>query len=341
MNDLNFGLVGCGRIGERHAEILTKLKGARLIAVCDPKKEQADNFSKKYNTKTYYDYRELLKDSDVDIISVCTPTGLHAKIVIDGAKASKHIITEKPMALNSADAKNMIKECEKANVKLFVVKQNRYNPPVMKAYEALKKGRFGKLVLLNTTVRWSRPQEYYDQDSWRGTLAMDGGVFMNQASHHIDLLRWFGGPVNSVFAKIDTFTHKIEVEDTGVAILKFQNGALGIIEATTCVYPKNLEGSLTIIGEKGTAKIGGFAVNKIDVWDFKNYENEDELITKSSVVPPDIGFSHREFFKNVIGSIKTNKDPLLDGIEGLKTLELIEAIYESARTGKEVKLKNI
>lgn len=339
---VNIGLVGCGRISEKHLEAISQLKDCKLIAVCDVIKERAKNIAEKFNCEYYTNYEDMLKNSDINLISVCTPSGLHAKHTIMAAKMKKHVLTEKPMALNTKDADEMIRICKENNIKLFVVKQNRYNPPVLKAYEALKKGRFGKLLLLNTTVRWTRPQEYYDQDEWRGTKEMDGGVLMNQASHHIDLLQWFGGPVKSVFAKVATLNHNIEVDDTAIAVLKFKNGAVGVVEATTCAFPKNLEGSLTILGEKGSVKIGGVAVNKIDTWEFKNYENDDELINKFSTVPPNVyGFGHAEVYKNVIGSILNNKEQFIDGEEGKKSLELIEAIYKSAEEKREVFLDEV
>jgi predicted dehydrogenase len=334
---INIGLVGCGRISEKHLEAIKQLNTCKLTAVCDINEERAKKAAEQTGCTYYTDYEEMLKDKNINLISVCTPSGLHPKHTIMAAKYKKHVLTEKPMALKTKDADEMIRVCKEQGVKLFVVKQNRYNPPIQKAYEALKKGRFGKLLLLNTTVRWARPQEYYDQDEWRGTKEMDGGVLMNQASHHVDLLQWFGGPVESVFAKAGTLDHDIEVDDTAIVVLKFKSGALGIIEATTCTFPKNLEGSLTILGTKGSVKVGGFAVNKIDTWDFKDYENDDELIYKHSTVPPNVyGFGHAEVYKNVAGSILNNKDQFVDGEEGRKSLELINAIYKSAEEGREV-----
>jgi len=337
MGVIKFAIVGCGRISDKHIEAIKKIPSAELVGICDSNREKADMTAKNSNVQVYYDYSEMLEKTDADVIDICTPSGLHCEMTIEAAKAGKHVMTEKPMALKLSDADLMLKTCRENNVQLFVVKQNRYNPPIVKLYGALKKGRFGKLFLLNTTVRWSRPQEYYDRDSWRGTKKMDGGVLLNQASHHIDLLLWLGGPVKSVFAITDTLNHNIEVEDIGVAILNFENGAIGVIETTTCIYPKNMEGSLSVFGEKGSAKVGGVAVNKIDHWDFSDYENDDELIVKHSTNPPNVyGFGHIEYIKNVIGAIQNNKVGLVDGEEGRKSLELIEAIYKSAETGKKI-----
>ncbi len=339
MNNLRFGIVGCGRVAPKHFHALKEIEGAELVAVCDTKENIAKEAAEKNNCKHYTDYSEMLNDENINIVTICTPSGLHAEMAAEAAKHKKHVITEKPMALSIKDADMMIKECKDNDVCLFVVKQNRYNPPVKELRRAFEKGRFGKLVLINTTVRWSRPQEYYDQDEWRGTWKMDGGVLMNQASHHVDLVRWFGGEVDSVFAKTATVTHDIEVEDTAAAVIKFKNGTLGVIEATTCVYPKNLEGSLTVIGEKGVVKIGGFAVNKMDTWEFKDYQTEDDVSRSKSTNPPDVyGFGHIEFYKKVVDVMKNNGCAAIDGEEGKKSLQLIEAIYESEKTGKEIKL---
>jgi predicted dehydrogenase len=336
---IRFGLIGCGRIAPRHVLAINSCKNAKLIAVCDNVKSKAVDFSKKYGVeKVYSDYKKMLRDADIDAVTICTPSGLHAQMTIDAANSKKHVVTEKPMALTLKGADKMIESCKKNDIRLFVVKQNRYNPPVKELRKAIDSGRFGKIFLVNTTVRWCRPKEYYAQDKWRGTWRMDGGVFMNQASHHIDLVRWIGGEVKSVIAVIDNFTHpEIEVEDTGAAIIKFKNGAVGVIETTNSAFPKNMEGSVTVLGEKGSAKVGGFAVNNMETWEFADYDNDDEIFRRKSTTPPDVyGYGHIEFFKNVIGSILENKDPLVSGIEGRKTLELITALYKSAKEKKEI-----
>ncbi len=267
---IKFGLLGCGRIAKRHSDLLGggHIAGAELVAVCDNVRERADTLAARFGVPAFYNIDEFLGQKDLDAVSVLTPSGMHPAHAIAAAKAGKHVIVEKPMALRLEDADTMIRACDAAGVKLFVVKQNRFNVPVVKAREALDAGRFGRLILGTVRVRWCRDQAYYDQDKWRGTWAYDGGVLANQASHHVDMLEWFFGDVVSVHARAATALVKIEAEDTAVATLKFKNGALGIIEATTAVRPKDLEGSLSILGEKGTVEIAGFAVNKIRHWRF-------------------------------------------------------------------------
>ncbi|GAB6074889.1 Gfo/Idh/MocA family protein [Nautilia lithotrophica] len=340
---LKFALVGCGRIARRHSDLLgnNQIKNAKLVAVCDIVEEKAKVIGEKFDIPYYTNMDEMMQKEDIDVVSVLTESGNHAKHVINLAKYGKHIVVEKPMALTLDDADKMIEACDKNGCKLFVVKQNRFNVPVIKLREALEAGRFGKLVLGTVRVRWCRTQEYYDQAPWRGTWAMDGGVLTNQASHHIDLLEWMMGDVESVFAKSITALVDIEAEDTAVVTLKFRNGALGIIEATTATRPEDLEGSLSILGEKGAVEIGGFAVNKMVHWRFTEELPEDkEVLEKYSVNPPNVyGFGHKEYYDHVVDCILNDKAQLVDGLEGRKSLELIMAIYESIETGKEVFLR--
>ena len=337
---LKFALVGCGRIAQRHADLLGNrhIAQASLSAVCDEVRERAESMGAKYGVPAYTDMDEMMQKEKVDVVSVLTPSGLHAAHVIRLAKHRKHIIVEKPMALDLDDADAMIAACDEAGIKLFVVKQNRYNVPVQKLRQALEAGRFGKLVLGTVRVRWCRTQDYYDQASWRGTWKMDGGVFANQASHHVDLLEWMMGGVESVYAKGATALVKIETEDTGVAILKFRNGALGIIEATTATRPKDLEGSISILGEKGTVEIGGFAVNEMKVWNFAEPTPEDrDVLEKYKQNPPNVyGFGHQAYLDHVVEAIVHDRPALVDGLEGRKSLELILSMYESIATGREV-----
>jgi len=340
---VRIGLVGCGRIAKRHADLLGNgnIKNAELAAVCDIKEDRAKEYNETYKVPCYFDMHKMMENEDIDLIAVLTPSGMHARNVLDLVKYKKHILVEKPMALTLDDSDSMIRACDENNIKLFVVKQNRFNVPVRKLRQALEDGRFGKLVLGTVRVRWCRTQDYYDQDSWRGTWAQDGGVFANQASHHIDLLEWIMGDVDSVFAKSSTALVDIETEDTGVAILKFRNGAIGIVEATTAARPVNLEGSISILGETGTVEIGGFAVNEMKTWKFADkQDDENEIFEKYSVNPPDVyGFGHKEYYDNVIDSIVNNKRSLVDGLQGRRSLELINAFYESIETGKEVNLR--
>ena len=340
---LKVALVGCGRIAERHSNLLgnNQIKGAKLAVACDLNADKARQIGEKFKIPYYTDMHKMMLNEKIDIVSILTPSGLHAKHCIELAEYGKHIIVEKPMALTLNDADNMIKACDENNVKLFIVKQNRFNLPVLKLREAVESKRFGKIVLGTIRVRWSRDQAYYDQDDWRGTWAFDGGVITNQASHHIDLLEWMMGDVESVYAKSTTALVDIEVEDTAVAVLKFKNGALGIIEATTATRPKDLEGSISILGENGSVEIGGFAVNEMKAWNFteKQY-GDDEVMEKYSINPPNVyGFGHKAYYEHVIDCIRNEKKQLVDGLEGRKSLELISAIYESVETGKEVYLK--
>ena len=337
----NFALIGCGRIASRHAQILHGMDDVNLVAVADIREERAREYAEKYGAVSYADYHEMLEREDIDVVNILTPSGTHAEIGVDVARSGRHVVVEKPMALRLEDADVLTETCSINAVELFVVKQNRFNLPVKKLKEAVDADRFGRLVLGTIRVRWCRRQDYYDQDAWRGTWAMDGGVLTNQASHHIDLLQWMMGPVESVMAKTDTILTDIEAEDTGVAILKFQNGALGVIEATTCARPKDLEGSISILGEKGTVEIAGFAVNKMKTWDFvEPIPGDDEVIEKYAQNPPDVyGFGHHEFLRNVVDCLKEGRHSVVDGLEGRKSLELINAIYESVETGKEVSLR--
>lgn len=342
---LGFALIGCGRIAPKHVEVLTSgaVPGAKLVAVCDEKFERAQFIGRQYDVPAFVNRFEMLEKmaDKIDVISILTPSGMHAEHTLDMAPYGKHIVVEKPMALTLVDADRMIEACDRQGIRLFVVKQNRYNYPVKKLREALEAGRFGKMVLGTVRVRWCRTQEYYEQDSWRGTWTLDGGVFANQASHHVDLLQWMMGEVESVFAKTTTRLVNIEAEDTGVVILRFKNGALGVIEATTATRPKDLEGSLSILGERGSVEIGGFAVNEMKTWNFTEVLPEDqEVVEKYRVNPPNVyGFGHAEYMNKVVECIREGGSALVDGLEGRKSLELISAIYESAETGEEVKLR--
>ena len=341
---LKFALLGCGRIAKKHSELLGggEIKNASLVAVCDIKEEKAKIIGDRYKIPYYTDMDIMMKNESIDVVSILTESGYHAKHVINLAKYGKHLVVEKPMALTLSDADKMIKACEKHACKLFVIKQNRFNVPVRKLREALEGDRFGKLVLGTVRVRWKRDQAYYDQDKWRGTWALDGGVLANQASHHIDMLEWMMGDVLSVFAKANTSLVDIEAEDTAAVILKFKNGALGIIEATTATRPNDLEGSISILGEKGTAVISGFALNKMQTWVFEKKEDgDDNVLDKYSVNPPNVyGFGHKVYYEHLIDCIINKKKQLVDGFSGRKSLEVVIAIYESIDSGKEIFLNS-
>ena len=342
---LKFAILGCGRISSKHCELLGNniIDDASLVAVCDTNLEKAKRTGEKYKVPYYTDMDLMMQSESIDIISILTESGNHAKNVIRLAKYGKHFVVEKPMALTIEDANQMIKTCDKNGCKIFIVKQNRFNLPIIKLREAFEAGRFGKLVLGTVRVRWKRDQNYYDQDPWRGTWALDGGVLANQASHHVDMLEWMMGDVESVFAKASTSLVDIEAEDTIVATLKFKNGALGIIEATTAARPYDLEGSLSILGEKGTVVISGFALNKIQTWTFVDKEEEDgDILNDYSENPPNVyGFGHKAYYEHVIDCITNNKKQMIDGEFGKKSLNIIVAIYNSVESGKEIFLDNM
>lgn len=339
---IDFAIVGCGRIAKRHAELLGtgQIAGARLVAVCDVEPARADAYATRYGVPGFTSLTSMLAQPGIDAVSVLTPSGDHAKHATEVASSHRHVVVEKPMALTLEDADAMIAAADRAGVRLFVVKQNRFNVPVVKAREALEAGRLGKLVLGTVRVRWCREQSYYDQDAWRGTWAQDGGVIANQASHHVDMLGWFMGPVESVHARCARALVDIEAEDTVVATLRFRNGALGVVEATGATRPRDLEGSLSVLGAGGTIEIGGFAVNKIRHWQFVAPDAADaEVMERFSVNPPNVyGFGHQAYYEHVVGCLSEGKPALVDGREGRGSLELVAALYESMASGQEVTL---
>ena len=276
----------------------------------------------------------------IDVLSVLTPSGAHCANVLDLVEYGRPLVVEKPLALRLEDADRMIEACDAHAVKLFVVHQNRYNPPIVKAREALAQGRFGRLVLGTVRLRWMRDQVYYDSESWRGTWAHDGGVFMNQAVHHIDMLSWFMGTAETVRSMAATRLVKIEAEDTGVAIIRYNSGALGVLEATTATRPKDLEGSISILGEKGSVVIGGFFMNQLLTWNFADQQPIDDVIfDQYGKNPPEFGHNLGEYLKGVVQSLTTKKAALVDGLEGRKSLELITALYESIENDADVQIR--
>lgn len=339
---LRIGLVGCGRIARRHADLLGRgvIEDAVLAAVCDTNADRAAEFGQRHGVPAFIALPQMLQGADLDAVSVLTPSGMHAEHAIAVLRSGCHAIVEKPMALTLADADRMVAAAASARRHLLVVKQNRFNVPVVKAREALDAGRFGQLVLGTVRVRWCRDQHYYDQDGWRGTWAQDGGVLANQASHHVDMLQWFMGPVQSVHARSLTALARIETEDTAVATVRFRSGALGVIEATTATRPKDLEGSLSVLGSGGTVEIGGFAVNEIRHWRFTDPRDDDSLVLeRCSVNPPDVyGFGHHAYYEHVARVLRGRERPLVDAAEGRSSLELVAALYESIAAGREVSL---
>lgn len=339
MKNFRVALVGCGRISRNHVDAISRIDGLELVAAADGDAERAEAVAEPLGIPWFTSFEKMLAEVECDVVSICTPSGLHPVQGVIAARLGKHVVTEKPMAISLKAADELVHACDAANVHLFVVKQNRLNAPVQALKRAVDQGRFGRLYMANCTVFWARPQEYYEQAPWRGTWEFDGGAFMNQASHYVDMVQWVMGPVESVMAKTATLARKIETEDTGVAILRFRSGALGVIEVTMLTYPRNLEGSITVLGEKGTAKIGGTAVNKVEHWEFADPEPDDALIRAMDSNPPNVyGYGHEGYYRNVLAVLRGDARPETDGRAGRKSLELILGIYESAKTGREVPL---
>ena len=333
-------LVGCGRIFQKHLEALkAHSENLQLVAVCDVDSAKLATAVASSGVRGFPNLDALLVESDVDIVVLCTPSGLHADQTVRIANAGKHVITEKPMATRWEDGKRMLQACDNAGVRLFVVKQNRCNSTLQMLKSAVNKGRFGRIYMVNVNVFWTRSQEYYESAPWRGTWEFDGGAFMNQASHYVDLLDWIVGPVESLQAYTATLARNIEVEDTGVVSIKWRSGALGSMNVTMLTYPKNLEGSITIIGENGTARVGGIAVNQISHWEFKEPDLLDQAVRDASYETTSVyGFGHHLYYKNVIDVLRGKVEPDTDGREGLRSLELLISIYLSARDGRRVSL---
>lgn len=336
---IRLAIVGCGRISKNHFNAVDAYKDdLELIALCETNKTHAEAYEKKYNIPNYSSLELMLKDKQPDLISICTPSGLHPEQTILAARYGANVITEKPMATRWIDGVRMVKACDEANVHLFVVKQNRLNPTLQLLKQAVEEKRFGKIHMVHLNVFWTRPQAYYDQAKWRGTWEFDGGAFMNQASHYVDLLEWLIGPVSKVQAMVST-TRDIEVEDTGVLNVQWRNGALGSMSVTMLTYPKNLEGSITILGEKGTVRVGGVALNEIQLWDFAEPTPYDEQAKTASYDTTSVyGFGHTLYYKTVVDTLRGGETLATNGREGLKSLELLIATYLSARDDKSISL---
>lgn len=337
---IRFGLVGCGRIAQKHFEALEKHnENAELIAVCDIDPGALSKAEDRTNSRTYQRYEDLLANDEIDVVILCTPSGIHPNQTIMAANVGKHVVTEKPMATRWEDGKAMVSACDQAGVRLFVVKQNRHNATLQALKNAIDNNRFGRIYMVNLNVFWTRPQEYYDSAAWRGTWEFDGGALMNQASHYVDLIDWLIGPVESIHAYTGTLARDIQVEDTAVMNIRWRNGALGSMNVTMLTYPRNYEGSITILGENGTVRVGGLAVNEIQHWEFADSDPDDEHINEASYQTTSIyGFGHPLYYQNVIETFRGEAEPETDGREGLNSLEVLIATYLSARDGRQVAL---
>ncbi|MEJ6949861.1 Gfo/Idh/MocA family protein [Natronospora cellulosivora (SeqCode)] len=351
----NVGLIGCGRISVKHIEgIAANYLEMNLCAVSDLIHERMDRAISDYHheiekrgnifankkLKKYHDYQKLLKDKEIDIVIIGTESGYHASITVDALNANKHVIVEKPMALSISEARKMITVAKEKDLKLAVCHQNRFNPTIQHLKEAIDRGRFGKLVHAVASVRWNRNDHYYSMDNWHGTLALDGGILINQCIHNIDILRWFLGDIERVYAESDNFLRNIETEDAAMAVLRFKSGVIAVIEGTVCVYPSNLEETFNIFGEKGTVRIAGIALNQIKDWKFADSREgeENEMKRFSYETESAYGYGHNLLFKDFLNAIKYNEKPLVDGEEGKKAIELVLGIYKSAKKGKIINL---
>jgi UDP-N-acetyl-2-amino-2-deoxyglucuronate dehydrogenase len=337
---IRIALVGCGRISGSHFGAVEKHAGrVELVDVCDVDPAALATAVARTGARGHESLAAMLRLTDADLVVLTTPSGLHPGQAIEVARSGRHVMTEKPMATRWQDGLRMVKACDEANVRLFVVKQNRRNATLQMLKRAIEQGRFGRIYSVGMNVFWSRPQEYYDSAKWRGTWEFDGGALMNQASHYIDLLDWLFGPVESVMAYTATLARDIEVEDSGVAVVRWRSGALGSVNVSMLTYPKNMEGSITVLGEKGTVRIGGVAANQVQAWDFAEPRPEDAQVDAASYQTTSVyGFGHPVYYENVIDTLRGDAEPETDGREGLRTLELLIAMYLSSRDGKRVAL---
>jgi UDP-N-acetyl-2-amino-2-deoxyglucuronate dehydrogenase len=337
---IRFALVGCGRIAQNHfAALRAHGSDAELSDICDVDEASLGAAAALTGARAWPSLSQLLAETNADAVIVATPSGLHSAQAVDIASTGRHVISEKPMATHWADGRRMVEACDKAGVRLFVVKQNRRNATLQLLKRAIDEGRFGRVYMVNVNVFWSRPQSYYDSAPWRGTRDLDGGAFMNQASHYVDLLDWLIGPVESVHAYTATLARHIEVEDTGVLSVRWRSGAIGSMNVTMLTHAKNLEGSITVIGEKGTVRIGGVAVNEIQHWEFAEAHPDDASVASASYATTSVyGFGHPLYYNNVIGVLRGTVEPETDGRAGLKSLEILIAAYRSAQQGRRIDL---
>ncbi len=337
---IRLGIVGCGRISSRHFEAIERhAADLELAAVCDSNTALAADTGRRHRVPSYTCLEAMLREARLHGIVLCTPSGLHPAQAIRGAAAGVHVITEKPMATRWHDGLEMVRACDAAGVNLFVVKQNRCNATLQALRQAVRERRFGRIFMVNINVFWSRPQEYYDSADWRGTWEFDGGALMNQASHYVDLVDWLIGPVESVQAYVGTQARHIQVEDSAVVSVRWRSGALGSVNATMLAYARNFEGSITILGETGTVRIGGVAVNEIQHWEFAEPRPEDQRVRDASYATSSVyGFGHAAYYDNVVATLRGRAQAETDGREGLRSLEILIASYLSARDGRRVAL---
>ncbi len=337
---VRIAVVGCGRISAKHFDAIEEHNDrVELVAVCDNNPDRLRQAAEKNGSRGFDDLASLLDEMELDLVVLTTPSGLHSEQTQMIALAGCHVMTEKPMATRWKDGLRMVEACDKAGVRLFVVKQNRRNATLQLLKQAMEQKRFGRIYMVVINVFWTRPQSYYDMDAWRGTWEFDGGALMNQASHYVDLLDWLIGPLESIQAYMGTLARDIEVEDTATMNIRWRSGAMGSMNVTMLTYPKNLEGSITIIGEKGTVRVGGVAVNEIQHWEFDEPHENDGRIKEANYETTSVyGFGHPLYYDNVIKTLRGEAEAETDGREGLRSLETLIAAYLSARDGKRVSL---
>lgn len=343
MNDMKYALIGCGRISPNHI-VAAKNNGLQIVAICDTDEacmtDKVRKFELDADTGKYLDYKTMIETEKPELVAICTESGKHASIALFCIEHGCNCIIEKPIALSIADADRIIAAADRYHVKVCACHQNRFNKAIQKIHEAVTRNRFGKMYYGTAHIRWARDREYYDRAAWRGTWEQDGGALMNQCIHDIDLLRWLmGDEIEEVIGITDRQKHNyIEAEDLGLALVKFRNGAYGVVEGTTNVYPRNLEETLYLFGEKGTVKAGGEAVNIIEEWRFSDYlDDPDRVRQECSEIPPNVyGFGHTKLYADVVDALKCDREPLVDARAGKRALELVLAIYKSAATGRKV-----
>ncbi|MGE0799234.1 MAG: Gfo/Idh/MocA family protein [Lautropia sp.] len=340
---IRFAVVGCGRISSNHLQALAQhAADVHLTDVCDVDPAALAAAVAKTGARGHASLEALLATSSADVVCLATPSGLHSAQAIEIARSGRHVLSEKPMATRWEEGVAMVQACQRAGVQLFVVKQNRCNATLQMVKRAMVDGRFGRVYMVTINVFWTRPQSYYDAAKWRGTWSLDGGAFMNQASHYVDLLDWLIGPVESVHAYTATLARRIEAEDTGVMSVRWKSGAIGSVNVTMLTYPRNLEGSITILGEKGTVRVGGVAANEIAHWEFEDARPEDEQTTSASYQTTSVyGFGHPLYYRNVIEVLRGQARPETDGQQGLRSLALLCAAYRSARERREIAVDSV
>lgn len=334
MDKVKFAVIGCGHIGKRHVAVIQAEPHAELVAVCDTVAEKMHQLNLPEGCSTYNNYKELLKNEQIDVVSICSPHGLHKEMSLEASLNKINSLVEKPMALSARDCREMIEGAEKEGVKVFVVKQNRFNVPIALTKKALDENKLGKVYMVQCNIFWNRHKEYYTNSLWRGSKDLEGGALYTQVSHFIDLLIWCFGDIQDARTFTDTLHHEIEIEDAGVSILRFKSGILGTLNWTTDVYNINYEGSISIFGENGTIKIGGKYLNQIDFWDVLSYPLPEDVNFDDK--PNDYGAykgtssNHDKVIHGVAGKLLNERHHVVEGDEGIKSIEAIEMLYEKS-----------